>query len=55
MIVTCPRDGKQFEIESNLIPTEGRLLQCGVCGHKWHFKIISNNDEKKNRGKTYYI
>ena len=47
MIVTCPRDGKQFEIESNLIPSEGRLLQCGVCGHKWHFKIISNNDEKK--------
>ena len=45
MIVTCPSDGKQFEVDSNLIPNEGRLLQCGVCGHKWHFKI--NNDEKK--------
>ena len=51
MIVTCPRDGKQFEVESNLIPTEGRLLQCGVCGYKWHFKINNNDDEKKTEEK----
>ena len=48
MIVTCPcPNSKKFEVDDSLIPTEGRLLQCGVCGHKWHFKIISNNDEKK--------
>ena len=38
MIVTCPFDKKQFELDSNLVPENGRLLQCGFCGHKWHFK-----------------
>ena len=39
MIITCPRDGKQFELDANLIPANGRLLQCGSCGHRWHYKI----------------
>ena len=39
MIITCPCDGKQFELDANLIPANGRLLQCGFCGHTWHFKI----------------
>ena len=31
MIITCPCEKKQFEIDSSLIPQEGRELQCGSC------------------------
>ena len=29
---------KKFEIESDLIPKSGRLLQCSSCNHKWFYK-----------------
>ena len=29
---------KKFEIDSNLIPKDGRLLECGSCNHKWFYK-----------------
>ena len=38
MIITCDQCLKKFEIESNLIPQKGRLLQCSSCGHKWFYK-----------------
>ena len=38
MIITCEQCPKKFEIESNLIPRKGRLLQCSSCGHKWFYK-----------------
>ena len=38
MIITCDQCLKKFEIESNLIPKSGRLLQCSSCGHKWFYK-----------------
>ena len=44
MIITCPSCEKKFEIDQKLIPSEGRMLQCGSCDHKWFFKI--NTDEK---------
>ena len=44
MIIDCPECNKKFEIDSNLIPIDGRLLQCGNCNHKWFFKL--NNIEK---------
>ena len=44
MIIDCPKCNKKFEIDSNLIPIDGRLLQCGNCKHKWFFKL--NNIEK---------
>ena len=31
MIIICPSCEKKFQIEDKLIPTEGRLLQCGSC------------------------
>ena len=37
MIITCPNRNKKFEIDSSLIPENGRLLQCGSCNHKWHY------------------
>ena len=44
MIITCPCGKKKFEIDQKLIPSEGRMLQCGSCDHKWFFKI---KDETK--------
>ena len=38
MLITCENCNKIFEIDSNLIPSKGRLLQCGSCNHKWFFK-----------------
>ena len=37
MIISCPCGKKKFEIEDNLIPKSGRLLQCGSCDHQWKF------------------
>jgi len=38
MIITCNNCNKKFDIDSNLIPDKGRLLQCASCNHKWFFK-----------------
>jgi len=38
MIVQCNNCHKNFDLEANLIPEEGRLLQCSVCNHTWFFK-----------------
>ena len=38
MIITCAQCHKKFEIESNLTPEKGRLLQCSSCSHKWFYK-----------------
>jgi predicted Zn finger-like uncharacterized protein len=37
MIIKCINCGKKFEIDSDLIPKNGRLVQCGSCNHKWHY------------------
>ena len=44
MIISCPECNKRFNIDQNLIPENGRLLQCSNCMHKWHF-IIKKNEE----------
>ena len=46
MIIDCPVCNKKFDIDQDLIPTNGRLLQCGSCNHKWFFKL--NINEKKH-------
>ena len=38
MIITCNNCNKKFNIDSNLLPDKGRLLQCASCDHKWFFK-----------------
>ena len=50
MIITCPCCKKKFEIDQKLIPSEGRMLQCGSCDHKWFFKIKDETkiNEEKN-------
>ena len=54
MIIPCNNCNKKFDIDSNLIPDKGRLLQCASCDHKWFFKkevlenTISPTDEDKS-------
>ena len=38
MIISCEKCAKKFNINSDLIPEKGRLLQCSSCEHKWFFK-----------------
>ncbi len=38
MIIECPCKKKKFNIDINLIPTEGRNLQCGSCDRVWFYK-----------------
>ena len=45
MIITCNNCNKKFDIDSNLIPDKGRLLQCASCNHKWFFRneVLENS------------
>ena len=38
MIITCPSCQKKFKLDNNLLPENGRTLQCGSCDYKWFFK-----------------
>ena len=41
MIIQCENCNKKFEIQDNLIPDDGRLLECGSCDHQWHYTPIT--------------
>ena len=47
MLIECENCNKKFELDSNLIPENGRELQCGSCEHIWFFKKKINIIEKK--------
>ena len=51
MIISCENCNKRFEVSDNLIPEQGRLLQCSSCDHKWFFKktekLIKKKEPKK--------
>ena len=38
MIISCINCDKKFNVNSELIPNEGRTIQCGSCLHVWFFK-----------------
>ena len=38
MIITCPNCEKKFNIDTSLVPVDGRDLQCGSCEHVWFYK-----------------
>jgi predicted Zn finger-like uncharacterized protein len=46
MIISCTNCNKKFEIDLKLIPTDGRLLECGSCNHQWYFKNTRIEEEK---------
>ena len=63
MIISCENCNKKFDIKSELIPNEGRLLQCSSCNHKWFFQEVTiqtptnefKNDEVKSSKNTPVI
>ena len=48
MIINCECGKKKFNLDSSLIPKEGRLLKCGSCSKIWHYTPIieTKNDEE---------
>ena len=36
MIIECRNCNKKFDLEDKLIPSKGRLVQCGFCNSQWH-------------------
>ena len=46
MIIECPNCNKKFQIDQNLIPNNGRMLQCGSRDHNWFFKFENENKVK---------
>ncbi len=38
MFIECPNCNKKFDVDQNLIPDNGRLVQCGSCEHTWVYK-----------------
>ena len=48
MIIECIKCPKKFEVNSDLIPSEGRTIQCGSCGHVWFFKKQKIDFKKDN-------
>ena len=63
MIINCPACQKKFELDDNLLPENGRTLQCGSCNYKWFFKkkdeikvfekqLESNGNEKIDSGQV---
>ena len=49
MIIQCINCNKKFEVNSDLIPSEGRNIQCGSCNHLWFFKKEDQYIENINK------
>ena len=45
MIIVCINCNKKFDVNSDLIPDEGRTIQCGSCNHVWFFNKNSLNEK----------
>ena len=49
MIIECINCSKLFDVNSDLIPSTGRTIQCGSCNHVWFFNPnkanLKNNEE----------
>ena len=39
MIIECKNCNKKFNVDQNLIPENGRKIQCGSCNHSWYFRV----------------
>ena len=45
MIIECTNCNKKFNVNDELIPSNGRQIKCGSCNHSWHFKIEKLSDK----------
>ena len=46
MIIECINCSKKFEVNSDLIPNDGRSIQCGSCNHIWFFNKNDNFEDE---------
>ena len=51
MIIACINCNKKFDVDSELIPNEGRTIQCGSCNHIWFFKKKEHDQKKIDKPK----
>ena len=42
MIIQCINCNKKFEVNSSLIPDDGRDIQCGSCNYIWLYRPSNN-------------
>jgi len=57
MIIECINCNKKFDVNSELIPSSGRTIQCGSCNHIWFFdpsKIIPKSTTKTKKKKKIF-
>tara|TARA_B100000780_G_scaffold194061_1_gene136842 strand:+ start:367 stop:903 length:537 start_codon:yes stop_codon:yes gene_type:complete len=50
MIIACNNCHKKFDIDSKMIPENGRLLQCNGCNYQWFFKKDMTNEPLQKVG-----
>jgi len=43
MIIQCINCSKKFEVNSALVPENGRNIQCGLCNHTWFYNPTINS------------
>ena len=59
MIIECVKCNKKFEVNSELIPNEGRTIQCGSCSHIWFFvktdSVKTNFSKNENDEKNDFL
>ena len=55
MIITCNNCEKNFDVNADLIPQKGRLVQCNNCNHKWFFKNQVGSKLKPIESKNFKI
>ena len=44
MIISCEKCNKKFELADKLMPSDGRLLQCGSCSFQWYYTPTTKID-----------
>ena len=52
MIIECVNCSKKFDVNSDLIPSAGRTIQCGSCNHVWFYKKGQENQSLKTEIKS---
>ena len=55
MIISCTSCNKKFEIDSDLIPEKGRLVQCSKCNNKWFFTKDKEINKTTKETKEFII
>ena len=48
MIIECINCNKVFDVNSELIPSKGRTIQCGSCNHVWFYNLKQSQNNRFN-------